>query len=98
MEVVQVSFSMLTLSSKVISTYQKSITTQQIFEGELEDHERFRLPCCVQVSVEGKGSSKSEGCEWKLNWMESDGAMQWELWKYMRMYNKVKLSKAIVCR
>lgn len=49
MEAVQVSFSLLTLASKVISTYQKSVTTQQIFDGELEDHERFRLPCCVQV-------------------------------------------------
>ena len=49
MEVVQVSFSMLSLASKVISTYQKSITTQQIIDGELEDTERFTLPCCVQV-------------------------------------------------
>lgn len=49
MEAVQISFSMLSLSSKVISTYQKSITTQQIIDGDLEDSERFRLPCCVQV-------------------------------------------------
>ncbi|KAK8386294.1 hypothetical protein O3P69_010765 [Scylla paramamosain] len=49
MEAVQVSFSLLTLSSKVISTYQKSVTTQQIIEGELEDNEKFTLPCCVQI-------------------------------------------------
>ncbi|KAG0727493.1 hypothetical protein GWK47_034540 [Chionoecetes opilio] len=49
MEAVQVSFSLLSLSSKVISTYQKSITTQQIIDGELEDSETFTLPCCVQV-------------------------------------------------
>ncbi|XP_045136388.1 uncharacterized protein LOC123519291 isoform X4 [Portunus trituberculatus] len=51
MEVVQVSFSLLTLASKVISTYQKSVTTQQVIDGELEDNEKFTLPCCVQVAT-----------------------------------------------
>uniref|UniRef100_A0A0P4WBM7 Uncharacterized protein n=1 Tax=Scylla olivacea TaxID=85551 RepID=A0A0P4WBM7_SCYOL len=61
MEAVQVSFSLLTLSSKVISTYQKSVTTQQIIEGELEDNEKFTLPCCVQVRRREAGSMRDFG-------------------------------------
>ncbi|XP_071543041.1 XK-related protein 6 isoform X2 [Panulirus ornatus] len=48
-EVVQVSFSLLSLASTVISTYQKNVTTSQIISGDMEDHKRFRMPFFVQI-------------------------------------------------
>lgn len=55
LEVVQVSFSLVTLATKLISTQQKTITTQQIINGDIDNNERFRLPCVVQVSRKNKG-------------------------------------------
>ncbi|KAG7153311.1 putative XK-related domain-containing protein 3 [Homarus americanus] len=48
-EAVQLSFSMVTLASKVISTYQKNVTTNQIINGDMEENERFKLPCLLQI-------------------------------------------------
>ncbi|KAK3856881.1 hypothetical protein Pcinc_036833 [Petrolisthes cinctipes] len=49
LEIVQVSFSLVTLANKLISTQQKTITTQQIINGDIDNSERFRLPCLVQL-------------------------------------------------
>ncbi|XP_045581211.2 XK-related protein 6 [Procambarus clarkii] len=48
-EVAQLSFSLLTLAMKIISTYQKNVTTQQIINGDMEDNQQFKLPCCIQI-------------------------------------------------
>lgn len=55
LEIVQVSFSLVTLATKLISTQQKTITTQQIINGDIDNNERFRLPCAVQVSRKNTG-------------------------------------------
>lgn len=55
LEIVQISFSMLTLTTKIISTHQKNVTTSQIIEGDMEDSQRFRMPCFVQVRGRGRG-------------------------------------------
>lgn len=48
-EVLQLSFSLFSLATTVISTYQKNVTTNQIINGDLEDNQRFKLPCCIQI-------------------------------------------------
>lgn len=57
LEIVQVSMSLVTLATKLISTQQKTITTQQIINGDIDDNERFRLPCAVQVRFNGPMNS-----------------------------------------
>lgn len=49
LEIVQISFSLLTLTTKIISTHQKNITTSQVINGDMEDSQRFRMPCFVQI-------------------------------------------------
>ncbi|XP_066944918.1 XK-related protein 6 [Macrobrachium rosenbergii] len=50
-EYFQVSLSLVTLAANIISTYQKSISTAHIVSGEMDQHERFRLPCLTQIFI-----------------------------------------------
>ncbi|XP_064083416.1 uncharacterized protein LOC135199369 [Macrobrachium nipponense] len=50
-EYFQVTLSLVTLAANIISTYQKSISTAQIVSGEMDQHERFRLPCHTQIFI-----------------------------------------------
>ncbi|CAL4153915.1 unnamed protein product [Meganyctiphanes norvegica] len=49
-EILQVTMSLVTLSSKMVSTHQKNITTSLVVSGDLDDHAKFKLPCIVQIS------------------------------------------------
>ncbi|XP_068212564.1 LOW QUALITY PROTEIN: XK-related protein 6-like [Palaemon carinicauda] len=50
-EYFQVILSLVSLSANIISTYQKSISTAHIISGEMDQHERFRLPCLTQIFI-----------------------------------------------
>jgi len=50
MEIVQVTVSLVTLSSKMVSTHQKNVTTSLVVNGDLDDQTKFKLPCIAQIS------------------------------------------------
>lgn len=49
-EIIQVTVSLVTLSSKMISTHQKNVTTSLVVNGDLDDQAKFKLPCIAQIS------------------------------------------------
>ncbi|XP_076040277.1 uncharacterized protein LOC143024855 [Oratosquilla oratoria] len=48
-EGVQLAFSLLSLSTTLLSTHQKNVTTTMIVAGDLDDKEKFSLPFRVKV-------------------------------------------------